>query len=301
MIKFLNALDRTTAAGLLARAALSLGYEDNPVAPVVKGEEKIRSALVDEARQRLGVASNDNRPETIERIADLLDNESDQLLAPPDTEAALARLAERGDLPSDLYEIEIIPNVIQIHGKHFPLEKAIIETTVRAPTLEQHFGPPRNPHEPAMISLFARTFRTKWPLKDFVMLVAAKREGFRLYVHQAWRIYPSRVDLRGLKTLVTWLSRFADAYGTEIEVEGKRGHFFRFATGFVPDSFNIVYDGKPREITVSQFTQIGLDGTKQSALIVAIDLVKYGKMLEDLRVKREDMLEEFVGPPRATA
>jgi hypothetical protein len=127
MIASLRALDRTAAAGLLARAALSLGYEDSPIAPFIKGEEKIRSALIDEARQRLGVERGDNRPETIERIADFLDDESDKLLAPPDTEAALARLAERGDLPSDLYEIEIIPNVIEFYGKDFPLEKEIIK------------------------------------------------------------------------------------------------------------------------------------------------------------------------------
>src|SRR5215471_798610 len=303
MITSLKTLDRTTAAGLLARAALSLGYQDNPVPPFIEGEEKIRSAVINEARQKLGVDSSDNRPETIARIADLLDNESDKLLAPPDTKAALARLAERGDLPSDLYEIEIIPNVIQIYGKHFPLEKEIIETTVRAPTLEQHFGPPRKPHEPAMISLFARTFRTRWPLKDFVMLVAAQRDGFRLYVHQAWRIYSSRVKLEGVKTPVDWLSRFADVYGAEIEVEGKKGHFFLFARGRIPNTINVLMaDGKQQAISISPFAQKDpTTGIDQSALVVAIDLIKYGRMFDDLRVKRKDMLEEFVGPPRATA
>jgi hypothetical protein len=303
MIASLRALDRTAAAGLLARAALSLGYEDSPIAPFIKGEEKIRSALIDEARQRLGVERGDNRPETIERIADFLDDESDKLLAPPDTEAALARLAERGDLPSDLYEIEIIPNVIEFYGKDFPLEKEIIKTTIQAPTLEQHFGPPRKPHEPAMISLFARTFRTRWPLKDFVMLVAAQREGFRLHVHQAWRIYSSRVDVKGVKTPVDWLSRFADAYGAEIEVEGKKGHFFLFTTGYIPTEYKVpLGGGKPGLITISRFTQKDpVTGIDQSALVVAIDLVKYGKMLDALRVKREDILEEFVRPPRATA
>jgi hypothetical protein len=302
MIAYLKTLDRKLAAGLLARAALSLGYEDDPVAPLVKGEEKIRSGLLDEARKVLGVDRDDNRPETIEKIADFLDEVSDSFLGSPDTNAALARLAERGDLPSDLYEIDVIANVREFHGKHFPLEKEIIETTIRAPTLEQHFGPPRKPYEPAMISLFARTFRTRWPLKDFVMLVAAQRDGFHLYVHQAWRIYSSRVSVRGAKTPVDWLSRFADVYGAEIEIEGRKGHFFLFATGLVPNSFNISFDGKPREMTVSRFAQKDpVTGAEQSALIVAIDLAKYGNLLDNLRVKREDMLEEFVGPPRATA
>lgn len=200
MIEYLYTLDKKLAAGLLARAALSLGYEGDPVAPLVKGEETIRSGLLDEARKKLGVDRDDNRLETIERIADFLDHVSDTFLGSPDTGAALARLAERGDLPSDLYEIKIIPNGIEIYGNQFSLEKEIIETTIRAPTLEQHFGPPRLPDQPAMISLFARTFRTKWPLKDFIMLVAGQRDGFCLHVHQAWRIYPSRVNVEGVKT-----------------------------------------------------------------------------------------------------
>jgi hypothetical protein len=302
MIKALEQLDKTSAAGLLARAALSLGYSDNPTAPFIEGEADIRSSVINEARARLGLDRDDYRPETIEKIADYLDDESDKLLRPPDTKAALARLAERGDLPSDLYEINIVPTVVEVHGKDFPLEKEIIETAIRAPTLEQHFGPARKLPEPAMISLFARAFRTRWPLKDFVMLVAGQRDGFRLDVHQAWRIYSSRVDVKGAKTLVDWLSRFADVYGAEIEVEGKKGHFFRFATGHIPNSFNIALPaGKSRNITISRFTQKdSVTGIEQSALVVAIDLERYRKMLDALHVKRTDMLDEFVGPPRAT-
>jgi hypothetical protein len=296
-------LDKKLAAGLLARAALSLGYEGDPVAPLVKGEETIRSGLLDEARKKLGVDRDDNRLETIERIADFLDHVSDTFLGSPDTGAALARLAERGDLPSDLYEIKIIPNGIEIYGNQFSLEKEIIETTIRAPTLEQHFGPPRLPDQPAMISLFARTFRTKWPLKDFIMLVAGQRDGFCLHVHQAWRIYPSRVNVEGVKTPADWLSRFADAYGAEIQVEGKKGHFFLFAAGHIPDTVHLPFiGGKPQVVTISRFAQNDpKTGAEQSALIVAIDLMKYTKILDALRVKREDMLDEFVGAPRATA
>jgi hypothetical protein len=210
-------------------------------------------------------------------------------------------LAERGDLPSDLYEIDIISQVVDLHGSRFPLEKEIIETTIRAPTLEQHYGPARKPHEPAMISLFARPFRTRWPLKDFVMLVVAQREGFRLHVHQAWRIYSSRVDIAGAKKPVDWLSRFADAYGAEITVQGKKGHFFLFVSGPIPNSFNFNV-ANPQEITISRFAQRDpVTGAEQSALVVAIDVDKYRKMLDMLSVRRADMLDEFVGPPRATA
>jgi hypothetical protein len=114
---------RVAGASLLARAALSLGYVEE-----TNGEEEsIVAQLIDETRQRLGISREDNEPATLSRIADFLDSESDKLLSPTNMELALTRLAERGDLPSDLYEIEIIKNVSDIYGSNFPLEKSLIE------------------------------------------------------------------------------------------------------------------------------------------------------------------------------
>jgi hypothetical protein len=278
---------RVAAAGLLARAALSLGYVEE-----TKGEQEVIVAqLIDETRERLGISREDNEPGTLSRIADFLDLESDRLLSSTNVELALARLAERGDLPSDLYEIDIIKKS-DIYGSTFPLEKSLIETTIRDFPREQHYGPPRKPHDPAMISLFVRSFRTKWLLKDFVMLVAAKREGFKLYVHQAWRIYPSKVNMAGADNPVGLLQRFADVYGAEIEMGGRKGNFFFFSATPAPDTFRFKTD-KPRQITVSQFAQNDSSGRPNSALIVAIDLDKYKRTLKALDVRREDIIDEF--------
>ncbi len=179
MIKALESLDQKTAAGLLARAALSVAYASKSL------DDELVRKIIEEARNRLRLSEEANDPESLERIASLLDEESDKLLPEPNTTSALFRLAERGDLPSDLYEINIIPNVADVYRKHFFLEKDIIETTIRAPTLEQHYGPARKPHEPVMVSLFLRSFRTRWQLKDFSVIVVAQRNGFKLDVHQA--------------------------------------------------------------------------------------------------------------------
>jgi len=246
---------RVAAAGLLARAALSLDYVKETEG--AEGEqESIVAQLIDEARKRLGISRDDNEPDTLSRIADFLDSESDKLLSPTNTELALVRLAERGDLPSDLYEINIIKNVSDIYGSHFPLEKSLIETTIRDFTREQHYGPPRKPYDPAMISLFVRSFRTKWPLRDFVMLVAAQREGFKLHVHQAWRIYPSIVKMVGTAKPVDLLERFADAYSAEININGELGHFFLFSAT-PPDTFKIeIMPNERGKFTVSNFTHM---------------------------------------------
>jgi hypothetical protein len=135
---------RVAAAGLLARAALSLGYVEE-----TKGEQEVIVAqLIDETRERLGISREDNEPGTLSRIADFLDLESDRLLSSTNVELALARLAERGDLPSDLYEIDIIKKS-DIYGSTFPLEKSLIETTIRDFPREQHYGPP-SPHYAAL-------------------------------------------------------------------------------------------------------------------------------------------------------
>jgi len=294
MIKALEGLNPIEAVGLLARATLSLGYIDNPTTTPLKGEESLRRRVIDEVRSRLGLATDDNTATAIERMAEVLDAESDGLLAPPDTTSALIRLAERGDLPSDLYEINVIPSIVDMLGKRFTLEKEIIETTIRAPTMEQHFGPDRRPHEPAMISLFLRTFRTKWPLKDFVMLVAGGRDGFRLHVHQAWRIYPARVNVAGLVTPVDWLRRFANSYGAKVEIDGKKDNFFLFVNAKVPDKMKWEVPPNRKYIISRFFRRDPTTGGEQSALIVAVDAMKYLETLDALGVRREDIIDEFV-------
>ncbi|MGD9543554.1 MAG: hypothetical protein AB7F41_10640 [Methylocystis sp.] len=297
MIKAVEGMDRKAAIGVLARAALSLGYVNRP-SYVLAGEETVRENIIEEVRHRLGIAEDDNSPDSIEKLAEVLDEESDRLLAPHDTQSALERLAVRGDLPSDLYKINIIPNVVDLYGRQFPLEKEVIETTIRSPSIEQHYGLPTAPGVPALISLFLKLFRTRWPLRDFVMLVAAQRDQFQLHVHQAWRIYPSRVNTAGLKEPVDWLRRFSEVYGKDIEIDGEKGRFFLFLNNKVPEKVHLRPKGGKETIMVSRFTQNDpLSGKEQAALIVAIDVNKYMSTVKDLAVKRQDFIDGFVPEP----
>jgi hypothetical protein len=215
MIEALDKFDPRTAVGILARAALALEGAGNPAAePKIPDEEIIRDALLREARTRLGIGLRDNRPEVLERLGDWLDQESDLLIGPPDVQSALARLAAEGTLPSDLYQLNIIPQVMGVYGQNFEFERRLIEKTVRSPDQEYHYGAPvGNEPIPAMISLFARGFETPWPFKNFMMLVCGLRAGTILHVHQAWRIYPSLFNIDDAKTLVNVLRCFADYYG----------------------------------------------------------------------------------------
>jgi hypothetical protein len=295
MISILEKFDKIAAAGILARTALSLGYAASPAAAsAIPNEEQVRATIISEARNHLGLMPDDHEADTIEKIADYLDAESDKLISPPDVPSALKRLAERGDLPSDLYEIKVNANTQRIYGKGFPLEKKIIQTTVRAPTLEQHYGTGR-PGEPELVSLFAKSFRTTWPMRDFVMLVAAQRKGTELDVNQAWRIYTSRVDVNGISKPIDWLKRFTDVYGAEIEVNGKRAKFFYYADIIRPLEAiaELGGKGKPRQVVISDFTS-WKDGKAVASLITAIDADKYRATLKALGVREQDILEPLV-------
>jgi hypothetical protein len=291
MISTLENLDKRTALGILARAALALeSGNGNPAASAaIRDELAIREALFREARSRLGVAPDDNSPEAVEKLGDFLDAESDKLVEPLDTNAALERLAERGDLPSDLYQIVIIPNISEIHGKNMDLEARLIDATIRTPDREHHYGPPTIAGIPYMISLFAKQFRTPWPYKNFTMLVAADRQKLQLNVHQAWRLYPAFVDDRG-SDLVELLRRFAAVYGIELDIGNQKGHFFVWSDHVLPQTIKVVTKGKPQRFTITQFTQNLLSREPQAALIVAIDLNKYRALLTQMWVPAEDIL-----------
>ena len=127
MIGALETLDEKTALGILARAALALEDQGNPAAKaLLDGEATLRSRILKEARHNLGIKEDDYNPETIEKLSDYLDQESDRLTGVLNTEAALKRLAARGELPSDLYKINIIENIADFHHAGFAREKRLI-------------------------------------------------------------------------------------------------------------------------------------------------------------------------------
>jgi hypothetical protein len=295
MIDVLEKFDKVTAAGILARAALSLATVTAPLSSSIANEDQLRARVIEEARHRLGLQAEQFDEESIEKIADYLDEESDQLIS-ADIPSALDRLVDRGDLPSDLYQIIINSNMEKLYGREFGLEKRIIETTIKRPDFEQHFGRTEgHPEEPAMVSLFAKYFRTRWPKKDFLMLVVGqrKKDTQLLEVNQAWRIYPSRVDLGGCREPLDWLRRFTDVYGSEIDVNGSRAKFFNYAEIRGPLTKTVEIDPskqKRNNILVSDFTRWE-NGKEVASLITAIDVDKYQATLQSLGVRDRDILE----------
>lgn len=289
MISALDSFDKVTAAGIVARAALSI--DGNPSGSYrIPGEERVRDAIISEARKAHGIESNDVRPEILVRIGEILDSELDLLISPSDANVALERLSNRGELPSDLFKIEVIKNVSEFHGWKYANEEKLIEITVRSPDREQHFGEhPEGPEHPFLISLFSKQFPNRFPGRTFTMLVAGQRLGLNLIVHHAWRIYASAVELGDAQSLVDVLRKFAESFGVDVRLGGKTGRFIygtdladnrNFETEWNQDQGQINKRGH-REVMMSCFWQHDpITKKPQAALAVAIDLVKYRRLLE---------------------
>jgi hypothetical protein len=290
MISSLAEFDNITAVGILARAALSLEDKDNPAAAnKFPNELLIREVIINDVRRTLGISPDDISNTALDKLGDVLDYESNALIGEVNNDETLQRLADKGELPSDLFEINIISPIKDFFGKKYDAEKKLIEDTIRLSDNEQHYGQPSNQNDPCLISLFAKYFSNKYQNNSFTMLVAGQRNGSELFVHQAWRIYEGSILIEGITDLVDMLHRFADKFGAEIEFDGKKGHFF--LTADLPNNslsgFKINFDSKkhrskkPNKITVTYFNQNNQYGTsKQASLIVAIDLDRYRKLLK---------------------
>jgi hypothetical protein len=279
----LDRYDRRTAAGILARAALQVETGQDYRDSIVDNEHALRAALIAEARAKLGFRQDDESPDVIDKIGSYLDSESERVAQEPHLASAFERLIERGDFPSDLYDIRVIPNIRNFFRQGFEREKKLIERTVRSPGKEQHFGVGGDALAPRLVSLFAREFKTPFPARNFTMLVAGQRgHGQVLDVHMAWRLYASIVNLNGAPTLIELLRRFANVYGTDIKLDGQRGRFFLATSHDVPDKVTMEIANKPgKNITVTRFVQKNpVTGRMYAALVMAIDLNHYRSTLK---------------------
>lgn len=290
MISSLAGFDRYTAAGILARAAIFIEDSGNPAsATIIPNEYKIRESLLSEARKNLGISQDDQTFDAIEKVANSLDTESDILIGEIDSKAVLKRLADKGELPSDLFEIVINKNVQDLYEKKYPREKEIIEDTIRSPQQEQHYGETNDPNHPFLISLFAKHYPDKFPNRSFTMLVAGQRKGMVLQVVHAWRLYSACIDLSGVTDLIDMLKRFADKFGVEFQFGGNKGKFF-LSTELPknhPLTVNIVhqnqekYQKKKQVISITCFQELDTKSKiNKAALVVGFDHNLYLKTLK---------------------
>lgn len=290
MIAALQKLEPLTAIGVLARAAFSLDWDENPVAKMrLPNESIVRKAIFEEVRGNLGFAADDESPKALELLGDAIDEELTQLAGTTDNDEVLRKLAVKGEVPADLYQPVLLPVLRQVYEDHWYLAQDNIFDTIRRADQEQHFETAGSAGGTPLISLFTKEFLGKDPRNNFTMLVAAARDGLKLEVHQAWRIYHEDVFLAGASDLVDILKRFSDVFGLEFSFKGKRAKFMLEVeldetaeySAKIEIIFPITTDSKGRRkqrdsnFTLSHFVGKRANGTANAALTVAIDLNKY--------------------------
>lgn len=284
MLASLSKFDQITAAGLLARAALALHDPYNPSAVGrVPEEERIRGELLSEARQAIGVGQDDFSAATLERISDVLDEESDALTGQPDETRVLEDLSQKGALPSDLFNVVSNKYVQRVYGNKFPQEQALIEDTVRSPALEQHYGPRKETDLPAQVSLFMKRFDDRYPIRSFWLLTAGQRRGLTLEIGQAWRIYPDMVEFQDSLMPLDALRNFSEKFGVNVRVGDIKKHFITYAeieSSRVSIEFNP--DGPQngvKEVMGNAFWTHHSQNRFEVSLVNSIDVLRYRKFL----------------------
>lgn len=296
MIAALSGFDRTDAVGLLARAAIAFENDANPAGAVrLPQEERVRRAILDEVRASLGVDAADVSKTAAERVGEAIDHELDALTDSGDQASVLRRLSEKGQLPSDLYHVNIAPTIEDIYRKKWFRERVLIDKTIRHADTEQHLVPPADGQTTNLVSLFAKYFPDKHPLRSYTMLVAGQREGLNLAVYYAWRLYSDRVNMSGATDLVDLLRRFTAEFGVDFKVKDFQGNFLvetELPEGeqmqhsievlplIVTDARGRKVERSSRRISLTFLLSKHSNGGLAASLTTAVDLDRYQAALE---------------------
>lgn len=293
MIPSLSRFDSITAAGILARMALAIDDEANPAsAPSLPGEQVLRVQVLSEVCRAVGLTPEDQSESALDTITSFLDHESDQLSSIGDSKSILAKLGNKGELPSDLFEPSINLEVARFYGARYLGEEVRIKETVKRPDREQHFGEPKGDGQPFLISLFAKHFKDqKYSGRNFTLLVAGQRSDQTLSVIQVWRLYDDIIDSSGNGDLIELLKRFSEEFGVTVDINGEKAKFVLFSgAGVSMDEIQTTWEikgssngSKPEVFSanITHFVQKD-PGTDKicGALIVAVDVIKYERLLD---------------------
>ncbi len=290
MIEALKGLDRTTALGVLSRAALAvLSSAANPSAqPVLEHEAELREQLILEVANRVGVSPDLSDQHVRDKLSDALDEEAEILDLPVDSEAALTRLSERGELSSDVFDVFVNEDLREVYGDAMEQERQNIMLTVRSPEAEEHSR--ISPDRTLLVSLFGRRFPAQPRRAGFYHLVAGARSGTKLEVNQAWRIYDDEIDLMKAGTLIGAAKLFAERYGATVKSGNHVGRFIQWA--LVPPNKPIletVETVSPKyHVRSSMFVKQRANGYREVAFASRINVSLYSGLMHRRDALRRD-------------
>lgn len=294
MLNTLKTIDPQTAQGILAN--LTLGMMPNPGVPSsypnISIDSALREQVVHELRIRLRLKKNDNSPKAQALIYAALADEITRLaLSGKNINEVRARVGQQGLLSPNQYKLEFERN-FRIAAENYGITRQQAENAIKHPDTFEHFKPELHGFKPSeAISLFLKmekpTLREDSP---YHLLVLTKRHGDVLSVFNAWRIYPSDVDLSNASTPIDVLREFVNVFGKTLLIEKTEKKFFLYEKmdGISKDD-KITFDFDPHikkgENVVGQAFIEASKGGVEIAVGFQIDYDKYSDSLRRHGVK----------------
>jgi hypothetical protein len=284
----LQNVDRTTAEGILAAAALSTA--PNPgvdEAPQFLGRySKQASDVLSEIRSRLRIPPTDDSNFARASIDNFLASTlRGIILDSANTSTALGRAAQSGRLSPVLYDvIQSRQFADMFHG--LGVSSSHVEDAVKHPDDHQHLMTEGIPEEAKTLSLFMKRVASRETRNRHWLLVQTNRIGLQQHVQAAWIVYPADVDLSEASTPVDALRAFANTFGSPISVGDKKALFVDPQSFPLDVPVKIDWTGAPPEsfVTFSQTMQADIQLFKVG-LAYCIDIAKYRTSLKKHGVK----------------
>jgi hypothetical protein len=292
MLHPLKTLDSRTAQGILAN--LTLEMMPDPGVPAVPGgprvEPELRDKLIHELRIRLRLKRDDNSPKARALIYSALADEIARLaLSGVNVKDVKARVGQQGLLSPSLYRLEFEGFHFRRAAEKCGVTQAQVEDAVKRPDAFEHFKPELVGFDPNWAaSLFLKA--QKRGDEFYQLLVLTKRAGDVLHVVNAWRIYPSDVDLSKASTPLDVLRAFVDVFGEEFALGDSEKKLFlyeRVATKMEGEHISFRLDPKvgadPRVIGQGIFQR--QDDILEVAVAFQINYNKYAESLQRYGVR----------------
>lgn len=214
MLKTLKDHDRTTAELVLSAYTNSL-----LPSPGINGEEDhgidftLYKEVKEEIHHLLRVSPSSLSQHERGRVFEFLAREmSEVALAGSDVKRIKDQLGERGQLRTDLYEIEFEDSSFRFAEMYGIRKKHVIEA-IRHPDLVEEVNTLSSP-----LVLYLKTHNNMNERDRFSLVVTSVRIGSTIYVRSAFRIYHSDVGVSIALSPTSLLKALAETYGMVFRV-----------------------------------------------------------------------------------
>ena len=255
MLQVLQELDPKEAEAVLA--SLTFNLLPNPDVETHSTYITVDPARREQVRfeilRHLRLDAKDNSLEARARLYQFLAEELNRIaLSHTDQEKVRARLGQRGDLRSNLYEIQIT-DTFRLGVASRGIRRNHVLAALVSPDSVEHLLPERFGAESGQgLSLYVKAHQSKGKSMPFSLLILSRRSGFVQYILDAWRVYKADVTVYKPESPIDMLLALVEQYGLLIRIGTRRAKFFLYQETEISD---------PEEAEFSKSSIQGGEGT----------------------------------------